>query len=196
MRIVGTSRATADPAGRRRRPPLERRLAAAATVPLIALIALIAVMGPGASAAHAAAAPAGAVASRYTLPLPQAAVVAGFDAAATPYGPGHRGVDLLSAQGATVRAAAAGVVSFAGPVAGRSLVVVQHPDGVRTTYEPVDPAVAEGAAVAQGQVLGAVAGTHGGRDDVLHWGARRADAYIDPLRLLRPLGVVRLVPFR
>ena len=144
----------------------------------------------------AAAAPAGAVASRYTLPLPQAAVVAGFDAAATPYGPGHRGVDLLSAQGATVRAAAAGVVSFAGPVAGRSLVVVQHPDGVRTTYEPVDPAVAEGAAVAQGQVLGAVAGTHGGRDDVLHWGARRADAYIDPLRLLRPLGVVRLVPFR
>ncbi|MEO6502329.1 MAG: M23 family peptidase, partial [Jatrophihabitantaceae bacterium] len=29
----------------------------------------------------------------------------------------------------------------------------------------------------------------------LHWGARRGEAYLDPMSLLRPLGVVRLLPW-
>jgi murein DD-endopeptidase MepM/ murein hydrolase activator NlpD len=133
---------------------------------------------------------------RYTLPLPHTQVMAGFDAEATTYGPGHRGADLLAVQGDPVTAAAAGVVAFAGAVAGRGVVVMQHPDGIRTTYEPVDPQVRAGASVAQGQVIARVAGEHRGRADVLHWGARRGDAYLDPLRLLRTLGVVRLIPAR
>jgi hypothetical protein len=28
------------------------------------------------------------------------------------------------------------------------------------------------------------------------WGARRGDIYLDPLELLRPLGPVRLLPWR
>ncbi|MCU1688154.1 MAG: Peptidase [Jatrophihabitantaceae bacterium] len=139
--------------------------------------------------------PAGASASpRYALPLPGAQVAAGFDPTATPYGPGHRGVDLRAAQGDQVRAAADGTVTFAGPVAGRGVVVVLHRDGIRTTYEPIDPSTSAGAIVRRGEVIGLVAGEHAGRDDVLHWGARRGEAYLDPLRLIRPLGVVRLSP--
>jgi murein DD-endopeptidase MepM/ murein hydrolase activator NlpD len=88
-------------------------------------------------------------------------------------------------------------VTFAGPVAGRGLVVVLHADGVRTEYEPVRVLVSRGAPVRAGVVLGRVAGTHGscapGR--CLHWGARRGADYLDPLLLLRALGTVRLLPW-
>jgi murein DD-endopeptidase MepM/ murein hydrolase activator NlpD len=88
------------------------------------------------------------------------------------------------------------VVTFAGTIAGRGLVVIAHRDGVRTEYEPVTASVHTGATVAGGDAIGTVHGAHGtcaaGR--CLHWGARRGDAYLDPLLLLRPLGVVRLVP--
>ena len=49
------------------------------------------------------------------------------------FGPGHRGVDLAAPVGAPVRAAAAGTVVFAGVLAGRGVVSVQHADGLRTT---------------------------------------------------------------
>ena len=58
------------------------------------------------------------------------------------FGPGHRGVDLTAPVGAAVLAAAAGTVVFAGVLAGRGVVSVQHADGLRTTYEPVVPVVA------------------------------------------------------
>jgi murein DD-endopeptidase MepM/ murein hydrolase activator NlpD len=136
-------------------------------------------------------------AGRYQAPVTPVRVVRVFDPPATPYGPGHRGVDLAVVPGAVVRAAAAGVVSFAATIAGRGVVVVQHPDGVRTEYEPLRVRVRTGTAVAAGAVLGTVAGRHGscapGR--CLHWGARRGTAYFDPLLLLQPLGTVRLLPW-
>ena len=49
------------------------------------------------------------------------------------------------------RAAREGTVVFAGQVAGRGVVSVQHPDGLRTTYEPVQPGVAAGARVGRGE---------------------------------------------
>ena len=122
-------------------------------------------------------------------------VVRRFEAPAGPYAPGHRGVDLGEAAGGAVLAAGAGVVDFAGPVAGRGVVVLRHPDGVRTEYEPIAPSVREGQAVAAGQRIGVLAGQHPGcAPSCLHWGARRGSTYFDPLRLLMPLGMVRLVP--
>src|SRR5688500_3101813 len=50
----------------------------------------------------------------------------------TPYGRGHRGVDLAGPAGTQVSAARAGTVSFAAVLAGRGVVVVAHPDGLRT----------------------------------------------------------------
>ncbi|HTZ44203.1 MAG TPA: M23 family metallopeptidase [Jatrophihabitans sp.] len=120
-----------------------------------------------------------------------------FTAPASRYGPGHRGVDLALAPAGAVRSAAAGRVSFAGSVAGRGVVVVLHPGGISTEYEPVTPLVSAGQVVDGGQVLGRLAGRHRGcpAAGCLHWGARRAGVYLDPLTLLRPLGVVRLLPW-
>ena len=122
-------------------------------------------------------------------------VVRPFQAPSGPYGPGHRGADLAASPGAPVVAAGDGVVAFAGPVAGRGVVVLRHADGVRTEYEPVAPTVRAGEQVAAGQRIGVLAGHHPGcAGSCLHWGALRGATYFDPLRLLVPLGVVRLVP--
>jgi hypothetical protein len=78
------------------------------------------------------------------------------------------------------------------------LVVLVHPDGISTEYEPVHPAVRRGQRVRRGQVIGHVHGRHGAcaPGSCLHWGARRGGHYIDPLALLRPLGPVRLLPWK
>jgi murein DD-endopeptidase MepM/ murein hydrolase activator NlpD len=124
-------------------------------------------------------------------------VVRAFDPPDHPFGPGHLGVDIATSSATAIRAAGTGVVTFAGSVAGRGLVVVLHADGVRTEYEPVQPTVHRGAEVRLGEVIGRVHGTHGDCDPgaCLHWGARRDDAYLDPLLLLQPLGPVRLLPW-
>ena len=133
---------------------------------------------------------------RYQWPTgAPAAVVEGFDPPAVVWGRGHRGVDLAAAEGTQIRSAAAGTVAFAGMVAGRPVVSIDHANGIRTTYEPVEPAVGAGDAVAAGQVVGTLLPGH--RSDgvcALHWGARTGPkTYINPLRLLQP-AVIRLKP--
>ena len=92
-------------------------------------------------------------------------------------------------------AAGDGVVVFAGMVAGRPVVSVDHPGGLRTTYEPVDPAVGAGQAVARGSPLGTLLSGHAGCPAAacLHWGLRRGEEYLDPLLLVEPPRV-RLLP--
>lgn len=119
-----------------------------------------------------------------------------FDPPAEPWLAGHRGVDLAAAAGAPVRAAGSGEVVFAGMVAGRPVVSVQHSSGLRTTYEPVQATVAAGDVVAAGDQLGTLAaeGSHC-RQACLHWGARTSERhYIDPLLLVAPDVVIRLYP--
>jgi murein DD-endopeptidase MepM/ murein hydrolase activator NlpD len=125
----------------------------------------------------------------------QPAVVRRFDPPPQPWLPGHRGVDLAAAPGAAVRSAGPGTVAFAGMVAGRGVVSVDHPNGLRTTYEPVEPSVAAGSAVAAGTPIGVLAAGHAGCpvDACLHWGLRRGEQYLDPLLLLG-FGRVRLLP--
>ncbi len=158
--------------------------------------------GPAAPAAAAApATPAGPPAPvprsgrAFTWPLrPAPAVVRRFAVGPHRWSPGHRGVDLAGATHAPVLAAGAGVVSFAGAVAGRGVVSVRHAGGLRTTYEPVSSTVTAGDPVRAGDVLGALApGGHCPRA-CLHWGALRGDVYLDPLTLLRPPGPVVLLP--
>ncbi|MDT4913221.1 MAG: hypothetical protein QOC66_2349 [Pseudonocardiales bacterium] len=132
----------------------------------------------------------------YTAPVSPLRVVRGFRPPENRYGAGHRGVDLGVDLNTTVRTAGAGVVRFAGPVAGRGVVVVLHADGISTEYEPVTPSVRAGAVVRSGQIIGHVHGTHRGCPAAcLHWGARRGGEYLDPLALLRPLGPVVLLPW-
>src|SRR6476469_2660154 len=126
--------------------------------------------------------------------VPVPAVVAGFDPPSSPWGAGHRGVDLLGSPGQPVRAAMAGTVSFVGRIAGLGIVVVDH-GATRTTYEPVTAAVDRGAQVAAGDRLGALelGGSHCPPRACLHWGWIRGDTYLDPLRLVGA-GPVRLLP--
>jgi murein DD-endopeptidase MepM/ murein hydrolase activator NlpD len=130
-------------------------------------------------------------------------VIRGWEPPATAYGRGHRGVDLTAAPGSPVRAVAPGRVSFAGRVAGRGVVSVElngtGDPPLRTTYEPVRATVKKGAEVAAGEVVGVLEplGPHC-PTSCLHWGLRRADAYLDPLSLLPPWllsrGPSRLLP--
>nr|WP_229791460.1 M23 family metallopeptidase [Micromonospora fulviviridis] len=122
-------------------------------------------------------------------------VVRRFDPPPQPWLPGHRGVDLAATPGVEVRSAGAGVVLFAGTVAGRPVVTVGHADGLRTTYEPVRPGPAAGARVAAGTPIGLLIVGHPGcvAAACLHWGLRRGEEYLDPLALLG-LGPVRLLP--
>jgi len=123
------------------------------------------------------------------------AVERAFDPPRSAWGAGHRGVDLRAAAGQRVLAAGAGRVSYAGLLAGRGVITVQHAGGLRTTYEPVTPSVRVGVWVSLGAVLGQVADGHEScrRASCLHWGLRRGKAYLDPLALVRG-GPVRLLP--
>jgi murein DD-endopeptidase MepM/ murein hydrolase activator NlpD len=151
-------------------------------------------------AALACAAPAAADDVRLDWPLrPRPAVARGFDAPAPDWNPGHRGVDLAGSPGQPVYAAGAATVVFAGLLAGRPVVSLAHPGGLRTSYEPVRAAVRPGQSVAAGTVLGELVAGHPGcaAAACLHWGAMWGPAsraqYVDPLGLLRSTPI-RLKP--
>lgn len=125
---------------------------------------------------------------------PEPDVVEGFDPPDSPYGAGHRGVDLAGHVGQAVRAALPGRVTFAGMLAGRGVVVVGH-GTTRTTYEPVAATVSVGDQVAGGAVIGTLqlSGSHCFPRTCLHWGWIEGETYLDPLRLVGA-GPVRLLP--
>lgn len=144
--------------------------------------------------------PAHADGTRLDWPLrPPPAVVHGFDAPSPNWNPGHRGVDLSGTPGQRVYAAGGATVVFAGPLAGRPVISLAHPGGLRTSYEPVRAAVRVGQLVTAETVIGELVAGHPGcmAAACLHWGAMwgpaaRAD-YVDPLGLLRSTPI-RLKP--
>jgi len=148
-------------------------------------------------AGNAGAAPAAPIAGRgYQPPLSGVpTVVRPFQLPPQPWMAGHRGVDLAAPPGARVLSAGRGVVAFAGTVAGVGVVSVDHPDGLRTTYQPVTPLVRAGQAVTAGTALGVLLAGHPGCPVAacLHWGLRRGEDYLDPMSLLE-LGPIRLYP--
>lgn len=130
------------------------------------------------------------------LPAPLA-VLSGFDPPSKPWLPGNRGVDLAANTGEPVFATAAGVVRYAGELAGRGVVSISHAGDLRTTYEPVDPLVRVGDSVVRGQLIGHVsnaADSCGPPGKCLHWGAIKAASYVDPMQLLDRRPTVRLLP--
>lgn len=121
-------------------------------------------------------------------------VTAGYDPPAQRWNAGHRGVDLAAHRGASVLAAAGGTVTYAGRLAGRGVVVVDH-GAVRTTYEPVEPLAAVGDHVKVGNVIGRIGSGGHCSNHCLHWGLKRGDAYLNPLLLVGAGDtVLRLLP--
>lgn len=134
--------------------------------------------------------PIAAPAGTYSPPV-DAPVIDPFRPPATPYGPGNRGLEYATVPGSPARAIGSGRVSFAGPVAGRGVVTVEHPDGLRSSLTGLRSiSVDAGATVVGGQVLGTTAAA-------LHLGVRRGDEYLDPAQLFASAGPPRhavLVP--
>ncbi|MXG88040.1 M23 family metallopeptidase [Nocardioides flavescens] len=121
-------------------------------------------------------------------------VVTHFDPPADPYAAGHRGVDLLGHPGQVVATALAGSVTYAGLLAGRGVVVVDH-GTTRTTYQPVSASVTVGTSLAAGDPIGTLElpGSHCFPRSCLHWGWIEGETYLDPLLLVGG-GPVRLLP--
>ena len=177
-------------------PKASRRLAATclATTGLLVLLVL-----PHTAAALRAPMPQPAPVAQFSWPLaPPHPVLRPFQAPSSPYGPGHRGVDLGGRPGEPVLAAADGTVVFAGYLVDRSLVSIDHQGGLRTTYEPIAPLVAAGQAVHRGEVIATLQPGHPeclAAPACLHWGLRRGASYLDPLALVSA-GHVRLLPWQ
>jgi murein DD-endopeptidase MepM/ murein hydrolase activator NlpD len=126
---------------------------------------------------------------------PRPPVVAGFHQPASRFGAGHRGVDLAGTVGQAVRTALPGRVTYAGRLAGRGVVVVDH-GTTRTTYEPVNASVHIGQRLGTGAVIGRLElfGSHCFPRGCLHWGLIEGrDRYLDPLTLVG-VSPVRLLP--
>ncbi|MFZ0832227.1 MAG: M23 family metallopeptidase [Mycobacterium sp.] len=137
---------------------------------------------------------------RFDWPLrPRPAVVQTFDAPTPNWNRGHRGVDLAGAAGQQVYAAGPGTVVFAGELAGRPVVSIAHPGGLRTSYEPVQASVWAGQLVSRGDVIGELLAGHPDCPAAacLHWGAMWGPAsaadYVNPLGLLEATPI-RLKP--
>ncbi|MEW1659689.1 M23 family metallopeptidase [Streptomyces sp. NPDC093707] len=130
-------------------------------------------------------------------------VLRGWEPPLTPWAAGHRGVDLAAPDGAVVKAAAPGQITFAGTVAGRGVLTIElsesgHPP-LRTTYEPVHATAHKGQQVTAGQPVGELGhGPYHCRAPCLHWGLLRGTTYLNPLSLLPPAllhgGPSRLLP--
>ncbi len=147
-------------------------------------------------------------ASRLRYRSPTAAsrpqVIRPFEKPTQRWSAGHRGVDLaVPEHDRRVYAPAPGKVVFSGTVVNRKVLVIAHPDGRRSTFEPMDEALPVGTTVAADEVIGTVATTSGGNSErsylrcstpCLYWGVRQGgdrgdgsgkDAeYINPMSLL------------
>ena len=109
-------------------------------------------------------------------------VVRDFEAPLTPWGPGHRGLDLAASSDLVV-APVSGTVSFEGFVVDRGVLTITTLDGWKVSMEPVNTELDIGAHVTRGDVLGNL---HEGHCDkrCLHIGLRVDDRYRSPAREL------------
>lgn len=122
-------------------------------------------------------------------------ILRGFDPPESPYGSGHRGIDVASLPGTVVVAPDDGVVTFAGPVGGRLFLTIDHGGGLESTFSWLDSLdVRRGDPVARGMPLARTGWGHSGSlVPHLHLGARLDDVYVDPLSYLGSLSVSRFL---
>jgi murein DD-endopeptidase MepM/ murein hydrolase activator NlpD len=167
-------------------------------LPRIALLVALA-LGAAGVGVVADAGPVAAVGSTgpWSWPTdPPHRVVTPYRAPASPWAPGHRGIDIAAAPGSAVRAPAEGVVHFAGVVVDRPVLSIRHDGGLISSYEPVVASVARGDEVMRGQPIGEVQAGHCEGDACVHFGVRLDGEYVSPLLLLGGLERAVLLPVR
>ena len=94
----------------------------------------------------------------------------------------HRGIDIAGPYGAPVRAAADGVVTFAGKAGGYGeLVRIEHGDGVETLYGHLSALlVRPGMSIRRGTVIGAMGSTGRSTGNHVHFEVREDGIAVDP----------------
>lgn len=97
---------------------------------------------------------------------------------------GHWGIDLAESPESDVLAVGSGTVSFAGSVATRRSVTIDHGGGIRTSYSYLAGIrVSTGERVTRGSTVGS-SGYHDGRQ-AFHLSLRSGTTYLDPYALAR-----------
>ena len=122
-------------------------------------------------------------------------IVRGFDPPTSPFGSGHRGIDIAAAPATVLVAPEAGQVTFAGPVGGELFVTIDHGDGVRSTMSWLSAIlVRRNDLVERGQPVAVSGHGHTALDTPhVHFGVRLGETYVDPLDYLGPIEVSRFV---
>ena len=105
-----------------------------------------------------------------------------FEAPLTPWGPGHRGLDL-AASSDKILSPVSGVVSFSGFVVDRPVVTVRTAQGWEVSMEPVASHLPVGSLVSSGEEIGALEAGHC-TSLCLHIGLRVEDRYRSPAKEL------------
>jgi murein DD-endopeptidase MepM/ murein hydrolase activator NlpD len=123
------------------------------------------------------------------------AIVRPYVAPATPWGSGHRGIDIEAAS-TLVYAPADGVIHFAGLVVDRPVLSISHAGGVLSSFEPVTTTLAAGDVVRRGDVIGTLEPGHCRVVLCLHLGARIGGEYVSPLLFLGGVPRSVLLPTR
>ncbi|MBT2530664.1 M23 family metallopeptidase [Arthrobacter sp. ISL-48] len=148
------------------------------------------------AAAYATGTPHAAPWQNWEWPVsPKPAVVRSFDPPDKPWMSGHRGVDLrASHDGVPVTSPEAGTVSFAGVVVDRPVITIDHGNGLRSSFEPVESPLTAGDMVAKGDTIGTLLPGHCETVTCVHWGVRRGDDYVNPLEFVLDLRPSILLP--
>jgi murein DD-endopeptidase MepM/ murein hydrolase activator NlpD len=149
----------------------------------------------GAGAFAGAAIDSGRVEARWVWPTGSRVVGRAWEAPSSDYAAGHRGLDVPAALGSTASAVDDGTVAFAGAVGGRTVVTIDHGDGLVSTLDSVTPLVAAGDDVVRGTPVGRVSVGHcPASAPCLHLGARVDGRYVDPMVFLPPAQWPVLLP--
>lgn len=128
------------------------------------------------------------------IPPVDGAVAVPFREPEHAFAPGHRGIDYAVARGTRVRAAGAGMVTFAGRVADTLAITISHPGGYDTTYSSLSAlSVERGDLVRDGTWIGAAGSAHPGGSDGVHLAVKRGERYLDPALFLGGFDVSRAI---
>jgi len=135
------------------------------------------------------------VEARWVWPTGSRVVERAWEAPSSDYAAGHRGLDVPAVLGSPASAVDDGTVAFAGAVGGRTVVTIDHGDGLVSTLDSVTPLVAAGDEVVQGAPVGRVSVGHcPASAPCLHLGARVDGRYVDPMAYLPPAEWPVLLP--
>jgi len=126
----------------------------------------------------------------WLIPIPAPAFpVAQFEMPLSRYAAGHRGIDYSVTIDEPLTAPHDGTIAFAGWVADKPVVAIQHENGFRTAFEPACTDLPVGTPVITGQPFGKVCPSinytsHCQPWFCLHFSLRHNGLYLSPLALI------------